>query len=63
VLDRALYGHDDGPHAGRRRHGDPADGQVVRGGLLYSREVGRGQIVEENLFYDVVGMMSQLGLK
>ena len=22
-----------------------------------------GQIVEENLFYDVVGMMSQLGLK
>jgi hypothetical protein len=63
VLDRSLHWHDDGVDDGTRRKRDRSDGEVVRGRLLHRGALdANGQIIEENLFYDVVGMMKQIGL-
>ena len=62
LLDRAfradLYRTDVGP----RRQGGPAHREVVRGRHLHGCQWHDEQIVEENLFYDPVTFMKQIGL-
>ena len=52
-----------GPMKGPDRQGDSANRQVIRGGLLHGpRWDQNGQIIEENLFYDLVSFMQQIGI-
>jgi hypothetical protein len=54
MLDRPLHGHDDGSDDRPSRQRDPSHRQVVEVDF-YTVALGEdGQIVEENLIYDLV---------
>jgi len=40
----------------------PPHQQELQGGLLHGGALTKCEIIEENLFYDVVGMLKQIGV-
>jgi hypothetical protein len=52
-----------GPMKGPDGKEIPATGKSFEVDFCTVARWGRGQIIEENLFYDLVGLMQQIGLK
>jgi ketosteroid isomerase-like protein len=62
VLHRAIHRHDEGSHEGAGRKQIPPTGKSFEVDFCTVARWENGEIVEENLFYDVVGLMGQLGV-
>ena len=64
MLNRALHRYHDRPNDWARWQGDSTHGEVFEVDFCtVARWDENGQIMEENLFYDLVGLMMQIGLK
>ena len=62
MVDCPIHTDDERPDDRPRRQGDFADRKSFEVDFCTVARWDNGEIVEENLFYEVVGFMSQIGV-